>query len=54
MYIDPRTQAWLKDATEPTFGFPSIVRFSWTTVKVLLEKSAHAVQWYAALSSDDD
>ncbi|KJA26280.1 hypothetical protein HYPSUDRAFT_181046 [Hypholoma sublateritium FD-334 SS-4] len=42
---DPNTQAWLKSAVEPVFGFPNIVRFSWTTVKVLLEKHAHAVKW---------
>jgi len=42
---DPNTQEWLKSSVEPTFGFPKLVRFSWTTVKVLLEKSAHAVKW---------
>lgn len=44
---DPNTQAWLKGNLEPTFGFPKVVRFSWTTVKVLLEKNAHPVKWYA-------
>lgn len=43
---DPKTQAWLRDAVEPTFGFPSLVRFSWATVKVALDKNAHAVKWY--------
>ncbi|KAG1750814.1 ribonuclease H-like domain-containing protein [Suillus lakei] len=42
---DPKTQTWLKDSLDPTFGFPSIARFSWTTVKVILEKSAHSVKW---------
>ncbi|KAF8808714.1 ribonuclease HII [Phlegmacium glaucopus] len=42
---DPNTQAWLKTAVDPVFGFPSIVRFSWTTVKVILDKSAHPVKW---------
>ncbi|KAF8896385.1 ribonuclease H-like domain-containing protein [Infundibulicybe gibba] len=42
---DPKTQAWLKKALDPTFGFPRLVRFSWTTVKVLLEKNGHAVKW---------
>ncbi|EIW84266.1 ribonuclease HII [Coniophora puteana RWD-64-598 SS2] len=42
---DPTTQAWLKSSVDPTFGFPSLVRFSWTTVKVLLEKEAHPVKW---------
>jgi len=42
---DPKTQAWIKNSVDPTFGFPSLVRFSWTTVKVALEKEAHAVKW---------
>lgn len=42
---DPNTQAWLKTAMDPVFGFPNIVRFSWTTVKVILERDAHAVKW---------
>jgi len=42
---DPKTQAWLKDSLEPTFGFPKVARFSWTTVKLLLEKAAHEVKW---------
>lgn len=44
--LDPKTQAWLKASIEPTFGFPKLVRFSWTTVKVLLEKAGHRVQWF--------
>jgi ribonuclease H2 subunit A len=43
--LDPKTQAWLKDSLEPTFGFPKVARFSWTTVKLLLEKTAHTVKW---------
>ncbi|PAV16034.1 ribonuclease H2 subunit A [Pyrrhoderma noxium] len=42
---DPKTQVWLRDSLEPTFGFPSLVRFSWATVKVALEKYGHAVKW---------
>ncbi|KAI6037732.1 ribonuclease H-like domain-containing protein [Pisolithus marmoratus] len=42
---DPKTQEWMKTALHPTFGFPSLVRFSWTTVKVILDKSAHPVKW---------
>ncbi|KXN89098.1 Ribonuclease H2 subunit A [Leucoagaricus sp. SymC.cos] len=43
--IDPNTRAWLEKNIEPTFGFPKVVRFSWTTVKVLLENNAHPVKW---------
>ena len=42
---DPKTQAWIKTSLEPTFGFPSLVRFSWTTIKVIMDSSAHAVEW---------
>ncbi len=42
---DPNTQAWLKGAMDPVFGFPKIVRFSWATVKVILENNAHKVKW---------
>ena len=30
---------------DPTFGFPSLVRFSWTTIKVAMDKDAHKVKW---------
>lgn len=42
---DPKTQAWIRNSLDPTFGFPSLVRFSWTTIKVALEKSGHDVEW---------
>ncbi|PPQ66554.1 hypothetical protein CVT24_007119 [Panaeolus cyanescens] len=42
---DPNTVAWLKTAMDPVFGFPNLVRFSWSTVKVILGKDAHAVKW---------
>ncbi|OJT11467.1 Ribonuclease H2 subunit A [Trametes pubescens] len=40
---DPKTQAWIKQSLEPTFGYPSLARFSWATIKVVLEKDAHPV-----------
>jgi len=42
---DPKTKAWIENSLEKTFGFPSVARFSWTTVKVILEKSAHSIKW---------
>ncbi|THH33186.1 hypothetical protein EUX98_g975 [Antrodiella citrinella] len=42
---DPKTKAWVKNSLEPTFGFPSLARFSWTTIKVELEKDGHSVEW---------
>ena len=47
--LDPKTKAWIQDSLDKTFGFPSIARFSWTTVKVVLEKSAHPTKWYVNL-----
>jgi len=43
---DPNTKAWVKNSLEKTFGYPSIARFSWTTVRVALDDGAHAVEWY--------
>jgi len=42
---DPTTQAWLKSHLEPTFGYPCLARFSWATVRVLIEKQGHEVKW---------
>ncbi|KAI0359871.1 ribonuclease H2 subunit A [Trametes cingulata] len=42
---DPKTQAWIKNTLEPTFGYPSLARFSWATIKVVLDKDAHPVEW---------
>ncbi|KAI0049812.1 ribonuclease H2 subunit A [Auriscalpium vulgare] len=42
---DPKTQAWIKASMDRTFGFPSVVRFSWGTAKTILEKDAHPVDW---------
>ncbi|KAI0300913.1 ribonuclease H-like domain-containing protein [Russula brevipes] len=42
---DPNTKAWVKDSLEKTFGYPSIARFSWSTIKAVLEDGAHAVEW---------
>ncbi|KDQ59233.1 hypothetical protein JAAARDRAFT_656427 [Jaapia argillacea MUCL 33604] len=42
---DPNTVKWLSNTLEPTFGFPSLARFSWATIKTILEKRAHHVKW---------
>lgn len=38
---DKVTRGWLKDHIDPTFGFPSIVRFSWKTCYEWLEKEGY-------------
>ncbi|KZT20147.1 ribonuclease H-like protein [Neolentinus lepideus HHB14362 ss-1] len=42
---DPNTKKWLEASLEPTFGYPSIARFSWSTIKVALDKHGHPVKW---------
>ena len=34
------------------FGFPSIVRFSWSTARQLLHDKAHAVTWHDSLDDE--
>ena len=48
-HLDPKTKEWIEKSLEKTFGYPSVARFSWTTVKVALEKSAHAIKWSVSL-----
>ena len=48
---DPKTKDWVKSSLDKTFGYPSLVRFSWTTVKVAMEKDAYPVSWFV-LSGD--
>uniref|UniRef100_A0A7S2Z996 Ribonuclease n=1 Tax=Rhodosorus marinus TaxID=101924 RepID=A0A7S2Z996_9RHOD len=40
---DPATISWLKRAVDPHFGFPGLVRFSWSTSKNVLDATG-AVQ----------
>ena len=47
---DPKTQAYLREGIDPVFGYRGIVRFSWATVKVLLDKQGVECKWYVAVS----
>ena len=42
---DPRTVAWLERHFDPIFGYPSIARQSWGTVRQLIERRGHKVKW---------
>lgn len=42
---DAITKEWIKMNTDTIFGFPSLVRFSWSTSRDLLEKEATMVEW---------
>jgi hypothetical protein len=45
---DPKTQAYLKAAFHPVFGYPSIVRFSWAGVKVAIDKDGVPCKWWVS------
>ncbi|KAJ3072994.1 Ribonuclease H2 subunit A [Podochytrium sp. JEL0797] len=47
---DPNTKKWLRHNMDPVFGFPDVVRFSWSTAAKMLEKSTASVSW----NEDDD
>uniref|UniRef100_UPI00358FCEC8 ribonuclease H2 subunit A n=1 Tax=Myxine glutinosa TaxID=7769 RepID=UPI00358FCEC8 len=36
---DPKTRVWLTRCMNPVFGYPRLVRFSWSTVKTALQDS---------------
>lgn len=37
---DPNTVAYLQRSLDPVFGWPGVVRFSWATIKTLLEEKS--------------
>ena len=42
---DPNTEQWLKRNADKVFGFPEIVRFSWSSCTRILDSYAVAVNW---------
>lgn len=42
---DPVTKKFLVECCEPVFGFPQLVRFSWSTAANALEQNAYQVEW---------
>lgn len=42
---DPVTKTWLADNVDMIFGFPQLVRFSWSTAEKILESKALMVEW---------
>lgn len=46
--IDPVTKEWLASNTDPVFGFPSVVRFSWSTAANILSSDTLTVKWLVA------
>ncbi|KAL3128690.1 hypothetical protein CHM_4g2160 [Cryptosporidium hominis] len=42
---DPKTKEFLRRVFDPVFGFPNIVRFSWSTASEIIEKDGYSVNW---------
>jgi len=49
---DPATKAWLRSNSDPVFGFPSVIRFSWKTTTNVLNDSCVDVAWSGADEED--
>lgn len=43
--IDPNTTKWLQRNLDKVFGYPEIVRFSWSSCSRILDELAFAVDW---------
>jgi hypothetical protein len=42
---DPKTKSFLEKVLDPVFGFPTFVRFCWSTTQIILDKDAVACKW---------
>ena len=49
---DPRTSGWIAEQCDPVFGLPQIARFSWGTVKHLLDKRGVKSRWRVDVSAE--
>jgi ribonuclease H2 subunit A len=46
LMVDPTTKAFLANSMQPLFGFPTFVRFSWSTIgKLIQEKGGVEIAW---------
>uniref|UniRef100_A0A0L8GMY7 Ribonuclease n=1 Tax=Octopus bimaculoides TaxID=37653 RepID=A0A0L8GMY7_OCTBM len=50
---DPLTKKFLRHHMDKVFGFPQIVRFSWSTASSILDKDAALVEWEDDDEADD-
>uniref|UniRef100_A0A8C9H2T5 Ribonuclease n=1 Tax=Piliocolobus tephrosceles TaxID=591936 RepID=A0A8C9H2T5_9PRIM len=50
---DPVTKNFLKNNFDAIFGFPSIVRFSWSTADNMLETMGEKIEWYDDEENND-
>lgn len=45
VFSDPKTKAWLLRYLDPVFGYPQLVRFSWSTAQTLMDSKGVTVHW---------
>ncbi|KAG6550647.1 hypothetical protein Mapa_007744 [Marchantia paleacea] len=50
---DPDTKTWLQENKDPVFGFPSVVRFSWSTCIPIIAEGGVEVYWEADEDEDE-
>lgn len=43
---DPATKKWLQDVFDPVFGYPSNVRFSWSTIEKIFHDRNLAINFF--------
>lgn len=51
---DPTTKQWLQANVDPIFGFPSLIRFSWSTSRTIVEAQCVAFKWPYGDDEDGD
>ena len=51
---DPRTRKWLVSHVTPVFGFPSIMRFSWTTADRYMNWNNTKGEWFDKVGNPGD
>jgi len=52
---DPKCKEWISsNLSDPVFGFPDVVRFSWAPTKKAIDEGAAKIKWEADDDEDDD
>lgn len=49
---DPNTKKWLQEVFDPVFGFPSNIRFSWSTVENIFNEKHLNIDFFDDLDKD--
>jgi ribonuclease H2 subunit A len=51
---DPITKKWMQSNSDPVFGYPNIVRFSWKTTTNLMKDKSKKIKWENYEEEDDE